>query len=65
MPATSKAQQSLFAIAEHHPDKLRAGNKGLLRLSHSQLHDFASTPSRDLPKHVKVGRGYGGKVFKE
>jgi hypothetical protein len=43
MPASSEAQRELFAIAEHHPEKLHKENKGLLKLSHKQLHDFAST----------------------
>jgi hypothetical protein len=48
-----------MAIAEHHPDKLYPRNRGLLKLTHKQLHDFASTPHKGLPKH----KGYGGKVF--
>lgn len=43
MPARSKAQRQMMAIAEHHPDKLYARNKGVLEMSHSQLHDFAAT----------------------
>lgn len=41
-----------MAIAEHHPDKLYKRNRGLLKMSHSQLHDFASTPESGLPKSV-------------
>lgn len=59
MPALSKSQQSLFAIAEHHPEKLHSANRGLLRLSHQQLHDFASTPRKGLPER-KSGSGSGG-----
>lgn len=43
MPATSEKQRKLFAIAEHNPGKLHKENRGLLKLSHTQLHDFAST----------------------
>ena len=43
MPATSRAQQQVMAIAEHEPGKLYKRNRGLLKMSHSQLHDFAST----------------------
>ena len=50
MPAKSQAQQRLFAIAEHAPDKLYDKNKSLLKLSHQQLHDFAATPRTGLPK---------------
>lgn len=50
MPATSQAQQKAMAIAEHSPGKLDKKNKGLLKMSHYQLHDYASTPRRGLPK---------------
>lgn len=33
----------MMAIAEHHPDKLYKRNKGVLGMSHGQLHDFAAT----------------------
>jgi hypothetical protein len=38
-----------MAIAEHHPEQLHERNKGLLGMSHEQLHDFAATPERGLP----------------
>ena len=50
MPAVSQAQQKAMAIAEHSPDKLKGKNKGLLKMSHKQLHDYASTPRKGLPK---------------
>lgn len=43
MPAVSEAQRRLFAIAEHSPSKLHKENRGLLKLSRRQLHDFAAT----------------------
>jgi hypothetical protein len=49
MPAKSRAQQQAMAIAEHEPGKLYSKNKGLLKMSHSQLHDFASTKRKGLP----------------
>ena len=52
MPSVSAAQQIAMAIAEHNPSKLYARNKGLKKMSHKQLHDFASTPRSDLPQHV-------------
>jgi hypothetical protein len=52
MPAKSKAQQIAMAIAEHSPEKLHAENKGLLDMSHRQLHDFASTPRHNLPSYA-------------
>jgi hypothetical protein len=52
MPAVSKSQQIAMAIAEHQPKKLYKKNRGLLKMSHEQLHDFASTPRKGLPKKV-------------
>ena len=39
-----------MAIAEHNPGKLYKRNRGLLGMDHSQLHDFAATPTKDLPE---------------
>jgi len=52
MPAVSKSQRRLFAIAEHQPSKLNKANHGLLKMSQKQLHDFASTSERNLPKSL-------------
>lgn len=41
-----------MAIAEHHPDQLYSRNKSLLGMTHSQLHDFASTKESGLPKRM-------------
>lgn len=49
MPAASKKQQEVMAIAEHEPGNLYSKNRGLLKMSHQQLHDFASTPRKGLP----------------
>jgi hypothetical protein len=63
MPSTSKSQQALFAIAEHHPDKLYARNRKVATsMTHEQLHDFASTPTKDLPERAGTGakkKGHG------
>ena len=53
MPSVSKKQQIAMAIAEHEPSKLYARNKGLTKMSHSQLHDFAATPRKGLPEKVR------------
>jgi hypothetical protein len=53
MPAKSKKQQALMAIAEHNPSKVRGKNKGVLKMSKKQLHDFAATKTKGLPKKVK------------
>lgn len=43
MPAKSRKQQQMMAIAEHEPEKLNKENKGVLKMSKSQMHDFAAT----------------------
>ena len=43
MPAKSEAQRRLMAIAEHHPGMVKAKNRGVLKMTHQQLHDFAAT----------------------
>jgi hypothetical protein len=64
MPAESKAQQIATAIAEHAPSKLYARNKGLLKMSHKQLHEFAATPRKGLPTKVKKKKfSSGGAVI--
>ena len=50
MPSVSKAQQEFFAIAEHEPGKLRGKRPNMTK---SQMHDFAATPRKGLPNHVK------------
>lgn len=55
MPAKSQAQQRLMAAAEHGAtfpmaEKLRAS------MTMGQLHDFAATKRKGLPKHVKKRR---------
>jgi hypothetical protein len=52
MPAKSVAQRRLMAIAEHAPSKLNKKNKGVLRMSHQQLHEFADTKESNLPEHT-------------
>lgn len=52
MPAVSKAQRQAVTIAEHHPDQLYDRNKSLLKMSHTQLHDFAATKESGLPERV-------------
>jgi len=49
MPAVSVKQRRAMAIAEHHPEELNKKNRGLLKMSHSQLHDFAATSEKKLP----------------
>ena len=49
MPAVSKKQQRLFAIAEHNPSKLYKKNRGMAKMSKEELHKFASTKTKGLP----------------
>lgn len=53
MPATSQAQQRLMAIAEHHPEQVQGKNRGVLKMSTSDLHDFAATKRKNLPARAK------------
>lgn len=62
MPAKSKKQREAMAIAEHHPEKLYKKNKGMAKMSRSQLHDFATTSEKGLPEKVK--KHHKGKVSK-
>lgn len=50
MPAKSKAQQKAAAIAKHAPEKLYKRNEGLKGMSMKQLHEFASTRTKGLPR---------------
>lgn len=56
MPAGSMAQRRLMAIAEHHPEELYKRNRGVLSMSKSDLHKYASTKEKGLPKHKKKKR---------
>ena len=53
MPAKSKSQRRLMAIAEHSPSKVRGKNRGVLKMSKKQLRDYASTSEKGLPKKVR------------
>lgn len=50
MPATSKAQQRLMAMALHNPSRIRKGNRGVLSMNQKDLEDFASTKVSKLPE---------------
>lgn len=54
MPAKTPAQRKLMAIAEHEPSKVYNKNRGVLKMSKGQLHDFAATKGlSDHPKSHK------------
>lgn len=70
MPATSARQQKAMAIAEHHPDALYKRNRGMLQMTHGQLHDFAATkglgrsqapkaPAKSNPNRYRLIRATG------
>ena len=46
-----------MAIAEHAPSKLNTKNKGLLKMTGDQLHDFAATPRKGLPQYAPKSKG--------
>ncbi len=54
MPAVSDKQRKLMAIGEHNPEKLNKKNRGILKMSKQQLHDFAST--KGLKSSTKGGK---------
>lgn len=49
MPAVSRAQRKLFAVAEHHPEQVSSKNKGVLGMSKEKLSHFSSTSEKGLP----------------
>lgn len=53
MPAVTKAQRRLMAIAKHHPEKVYKRNRSVLKMTGKQLHDFAVTPEKGLPTQRK------------
>jgi len=56
MPAVSEKQRQLMAIAEHHPEKLHKENRGVLKMSRQQLHEFASTKGNKKERALKTVR---------
>lgn len=54
MPSVSKNQQALMAMALHNPSKVKGKNKGVLKMSKTQLRDFASTSTKGLPRKKKA-----------
>lgn len=45
-PAKTEKQRKLMAIAEHHPEKLHEKNKGVLKMTKKQMHDYATKKKR-------------------
>ena len=57
MPAVSKSQRRAIAIAEHSPKKLYKRNRGLLKMKKSDMHKYASTKEKGLPKKARKKKG--------
>ncbi len=58
MPAKSRNMRIAAAIAEHHPEMLYKRNRGMLGMTHNQLHDYAATSEKGLPKKKKRKGGH-------
>jgi hypothetical protein len=48
-----------MAIAEHDPSKLYTRNRGMLNMTHTQLHDFASGSEKGKPQYAKGSKRSG------
>ena len=53
VPARSVKQRIMMAIASHHPEQLHQKNRGVLKMSDDQLHEFAATKEKGLPRKVR------------
>jgi len=56
MPAESKKQRRMMAIAKHNPEQLYARNKGVLSMSKEQLSEYAETKEKGLPLKKKLAK---------
>jgi len=63
VPSLSQAQAIAARIAAHHPEQLYERNKGMLSMSKGELHKYASTSEKGLPKK-KALRGIGRRARK-
>lgn len=61
MPAKSKKQRRVMAIAEKEPEKLYKRNRGLKKMTKKELHDFAATKETNLPMTKKSKKKKGKK----
>lgn len=60
MPAISKSQQRLAAMALHAPEKIRKENVGIKKMAKSDLREFAETKRKGLPKKAPRRKGTFG-----
>ena len=58
MPSKSEKQRKLMAMAMalHNPSKVRKKNRGVLKMSNKQLHEFASGLNMVGKEHKKKRR---------
>jgi hypothetical protein len=56
MPAVSVKQRRFFGWAEHHPEQAKAEGVYPSGMTHGQMHDFAATPEKGLPKQAPAPR---------
>ncbi len=61
MPAKSIAQQRLFGMALHNPEKIRPENRGVLKMNKEDMRDFAETSGLKNYKKSKGLSKYKGK----
>lgn len=64
MPAKTKKQQMMMAIAEHTPEKLYKQNRGVLKMSKKQLGEFARTKRKRLPLKKTARKAMKKAAFK-
>ena len=55
MPSVSDKQRQAMAIAEHEPSKLHKRNRGMLKMSKQQLHEFASKVNKKAKDAIRKG----------
>ena len=53
MPAKSEKQRKLMALALHAPSKVRKKNKGVLKMSKEQLHEFTSKVNKKAKSAIR------------
>jgi len=57
MPAKSEKQRKLMAMAEHNPSTVSKKNRGVLKMSKQQLHEFASSVTKKTGKSMSSLKG--------
>ena len=63
MPAKSKKQRKMMAIAEHHPEQLYKRNVGVAKMGKKKLHEFASVKEKGLPLKKKKKKRFSSSGY--